>query len=995
MKFKNQALSLQSDALPADTLLVQKLHGRERMSGLFRFELDLLCEDADLDLEAVLYAPAKLGIRVSVPLAGGQVGHTMREVSGVFESFEHRERRQGWVQYRAVLVPKMWQATRSFQSRVFQEKTLDQLVTDVLKSNELDASHDFEFQLQREGADEAPTERAVYPQREYIVQYEESDWDFLARWLEHEGVYFYFQNEDGEEKVVFADTESSYAKPMFGESVPYHPEATGGGADSDKFVEEEIRTFRCRQGRLPKQVRVTDYNWRIPGRIHHTEDVRENGTGVQAQYNDHFKDEKEAKALAQVRAEELAGLATTYYGTSSCRSFRPGSTFTLAEHFRTDWNRSYVLLSVVHEAEQMISTESATVTGVKYENTFEAMPDNCAWRPPRTTAWPSIKGVVNATIDAEGDGHYAELDEHGRYKVVMQYDLHADTPTDGKSSRWIRMAQPYAGQNAGMHFPLHKGTEVLITHIDGDPDRPIISGAVPNPETESPTTGVDPTTNAIRTAAGNVLQMDDDDAYSGFLMMDALRSIVSDSRQRRKVSPPGPSTSGQPASGSGNASPTDRTPPDAERAPRAPAAGATPTSGNGNYTAAKTKKERDLVDSWNAFFDSTVKDETGAELADKNGDPIPTAFNELSTHGTLFQDQLKNRNKGPTLTDAVGVSFNKSGGSIPLTEANVVTALNYALGKGNQGPISDYSVGGIRGTSATNTATGKLGELLKNQANDLLASAKGTRIKLFLDDNVTFSLGDSYTYADGTNSVSIGTGGNSYSETLAGSNSVSVSHGTQVSESTSHGNSESTSTTHGDSTSKSTTHGNSTSESWTFGDSSSKSYTFNAQDAVSLTVSARTSNSIDLGVFNSNSLFIGAKGGLEICVAPKIEMEIAVTVGKFEILSAKGTFSTTQDSFFMRQSEIDMQKSRASLNETAARLMGVEGEVSKNRNYVSEVANKVNSNENLLNTINMGLNYNQNLLTAQKNGMAMNQTVMTENQVAMMQTLQGILTKLG
>jgi len=554
MKFQNQVLSLHSDALATDTLMVAKMSGQEQLSGLFRFQLDLICSDPELDLEAVLYAPARLGIKVQVRVASGQIGTSTREIAGVFEEFEQLEEGQGWTKYRAVLVPKLWNTTRTYRSRIFQDMTIEEMVKAVLEKDGLEPELDFEFQLQRAG-DEDPETRAVYAKREYVVQYEESDWHFLARWLEHEGIYFYFTNEGGDEKVVFADTEASYATSPFGSSYPYRPEAKGEGNDPDKFTEEEVRSFRCRQTRLPTKVTVNDYNWRVPSaRLHFSEDVREAGTGQQTQYNDHFKNEAQGKALATVRKDELLCRAKVFHGAGSCRAFRPGTTFSLEDHFRADFNRSYLLVTVEHEAEQMISLESSTITGVKYENTFTAIPDDRAWRPERLTDWPAIKGVMHAKVDAEGDGRYAELDEHGRYKLKMPFDEHSDTASDGRASRWVRMAQPYAGANAGMHFPLLKGTEVLITHIDGDPDRPIISGAVPNPETESPTTGGSHTRNTIQTAAGNAFMIDDNAESPGFVFADATGSFVSDMRRRRGKGGGGGNGS-SPGSGGGGANP--------------------------------------------------------------------------------------------------------------------------------------------------------------------------------------------------------------------------------------------------------------------------------------------------------------------------------------------------------------------------------------------------------------------------------------------------------
>jgi type VI secretion system secreted protein VgrG len=117
--------------------------------------------------------------------------------------------------------------------------------------------------------------------------------------------------------------------------------------------------------------------------------------------------------------------------------------------------------------------------------------------------------MLNAVVDAGGDGKYAEIDDQGRYKVKLPFDC--SDKKDGKASRWIRMAQPYAGANMGMHFPLHKGTEVLLTFIDGDPDRPIISSAVPNPATGSPVRGANQTQSAIHTGGGIRMVFEDND----------------------------------------------------------------------------------------------------------------------------------------------------------------------------------------------------------------------------------------------------------------------------------------------------------------------------------------------------------------------------------------------------------------------------------------------------------------------------------------------------
>lgn len=968
MKFQNQVLSLHSDALPADTLMVQKLVGDERMSGLFRFELDLICEDRDLDLEQVLYAPVKLGIKVAVKLAGGKVGTTTREIAGVFETFEEHEQGQGWTKYHAVMVPKLWQTTRTSRSRIFMAMSLEDLVTAVLSDDGLDPQLDFEFQLQRPGADGDPKTRAVYPEREYVVQYEESDWHFLARWLEHEGVWFCFTNEDGAEKVVFADTESSYAKSPFGDTYPYRPESSGEGVESDRFTEEEIKSFRCRQTRLPTKVVVNDYNWRVPSaRLHFMADVKDTGTGVQAEYNDHFKNEAQGKALAKVRAEELSCRARLFHGSGSCRAFRPGTTFTLEGHFRSDFNRSYVLTAVRHEAEQMISLESATVTGVKYENTFDAIPDDQPFRPERTTDWPSIKGVMHAKVDAEGDGKYAELDEHGRYKLRMPFDEYSDTAAPGKASRWVRMAQPYAGANAGMHFPLLKGAEVLVTHIDGDPDRPIIAGAVPNPETESPSTGANYTRNSIRTASGNVMQIDDSESASGFVFRDAMGSRVIDYRWRTGgPAPAAANANGSlPGSGRGTATPPPTgggssggttgggsTPP--STSPSTPPTSPTPTPAPTASTgpAASLPPEGEII--------STVWDYGGVGQSDgpdiawkiyfRDGGATPTSLQQIGTNGR-YSDQTGSTASPLKLSLSHGLlTADATGEAAPLTEANVVKMFNKLLEKHPRAAETDT----VSGTALTGTI-GKLAKVARN----LEALAAGSTIGVEVGDSIKVVVGDAYEYVDGSYDIKIGTGGYSREETRGDGTKDTYRWGKSTENEYNYGDKESTSETHGKETSTSKFFGfkhsfeleasGSSQETISLGGQSESAVKVGGFNGNDINVGIFNKNEIDLLVHNENKLYVGVLGEVAIYVAGKGEIEIAPWSQKLE-LGDWTDIKLSWRNILISEDKAALKKLKASLKEDCASVLKDAVGIQQTNNAISDMKNTINANTAALST---------------------------------------------
>jgi type VI secretion system secreted protein VgrG len=157
-----------------------------------------------------------------------------------------------------------------------------------------------------------------------------------------------------------------------------------------------------------------------------------------------------------------------------------------------------------------------TENRIYYRNYFTSIPDNVQFRLEIKTDQPRISGTIVGRIDSAGSGQYAELDDMGRYKIILPFDLSGRS--DGKASAWVRMAQPYAGSSHGMHFPLHKGTEVLLTFIDGDPDRPIIAAAVPNPETPSPVNANNQTMSIIQTGGQNKIAMEDKEGSERILM---------------------------------------------------------------------------------------------------------------------------------------------------------------------------------------------------------------------------------------------------------------------------------------------------------------------------------------------------------------------------------------------------------------------------------------------------------------------------------------------
>ena len=489
MEFKDRKeFFFHSEAFSENTFRVVEFSGAMHMSSLYEFDISLISENSEIDLKLPLEHPAALVIARS---------DRRFLYSGMVSSFEQLGEYDEHTFYRAVLVPRLALAERFFGSRLFLDKKVPDAIEEVLKGAGLTA-----FDVKN-------TLKRSYPEWEYICQYNESDFNFISHWMEREGIYYYFEQAKDGDKVVLADNLAVH-QPIEGDGIL--PFAPGSGLIPSE--DEVVLDFSCRARQLPKGFHLKDYNYRKPSlEISGRSPADSRGWGETYQYEEHFKTPEEGKVLARVRSEEALCREKVYYGTSTHPGMCPGYTFTLENHGRSDFNRVYLVTEVFHNGVQSgakihgIDRGMAESDELGYSNRFAAIAADVQFRPARIAPKPRFFGTINAHVDSSGDGKYADLDEQGRYKVVLPFDLSGRG--QGKASRWIRMAQPYAGANYGMHFPLHKGAEVLLTFIDGDPDRPIISSAVPNPRTMSPVTRENQTQGRIVTAGDNEITMED------------------------------------------------------------------------------------------------------------------------------------------------------------------------------------------------------------------------------------------------------------------------------------------------------------------------------------------------------------------------------------------------------------------------------------------------------------------------------------------------------
>lgn len=498
---QHRVLRFASAAVAPDTLLPTAVSGEERISTPTVFTIDLAAkaDGPDIDPAALLAETATLEILQG---AGSRHAPTAwRPIRGVLREFAETGHGHDWIRYRAVLVADIWPLSLSRRTKVHQHRAVPDLVKDVLSAHRISGKA-VELNL-----------RGRYAEREYVLQYQEDDLSFICRLLEHEGISWYQRHDAGATVLVLTDHADGWATVPGDAEIPFRPRHgndDGEAAAAQDWYQQEVIDELARVQRLVAgSYEVRDWNYRTPG-SDLTAKVQVGNqavAGPTSLFGEHHKDAGEAGRIAGLRAEELRCRQAVFQGGGDQRGFRCGHRFTLESHPRPAFAQEYLLVAVHHDITQALEGGSGSGASTHYENRFTALPAGQVYRPELRTPRPIVPGVLNARIDAAGDGTYAELDDTGRYHVKLLADTAEAAP--GGGSRAVRMAQPSTGADHGFHLPLHKESEVLLVHVGGDPDRPIIAGTVPNPDTPSVVVGANQTQSVWRSAGANEVRFED------------------------------------------------------------------------------------------------------------------------------------------------------------------------------------------------------------------------------------------------------------------------------------------------------------------------------------------------------------------------------------------------------------------------------------------------------------------------------------------------------
>jgi type VI secretion system secreted protein VgrG len=461
----NKLMSIDTP-LGKDELLLARFSGKEGMSRLFEFELELLSENHEIDFREIIGKAVTIKIKL--------FDDKDRFFHGIISRFaqksgepEKASESPPFSTYSASMVPLLWMLTRTADSRIFQNKNIPDIIEQVFGDQ---GFSDYEMKLS-----------GSYDKKEYCVQYRETDFNFVSRLMEQEGIFYFFRHEKKGHTLIIADSANENEPCPHQDTVQYQSGESG-------FKREDIITeLELMQEIRPAKVTVNDYNFKVPGSDLKSE-VSTNqplGPGEREIYDYPigFNTIDEGERLANLHMQVEEAQITTISGSSRCRDFTSGYTFDLADYYRSEMNhKSYLLTAVSHDATEPIAVGRGD-SAATYNNRFTCVPLDIPYRPQRLTQKPVVEGTQPAVVVGP-DGEEIYPDEFGRVKIQFFWDR--EGKKDENSSCWIRVRQQWAGAHWGALFIPRIGHEVIVDFVEGDPDRPIIIGGVYNGTNKPP-----------------------------------------------------------------------------------------------------------------------------------------------------------------------------------------------------------------------------------------------------------------------------------------------------------------------------------------------------------------------------------------------------------------------------------------------------------------------------------------------------------------------------
>lgn len=445
--------TLQAGTLPANTFSVISFDFIESYSELFELDVLLTSPDPSINFDAVLDNLAEFSI--------WQDGELLRQITGMATAFEQGDTGFHQTSYRVRIQPSLWRLTQRRNSRIFQQRDIENILTTLLKEGHVPA-YTFEF-----------TDR--HPEREFCVQYRETDYEFLQRLCAEEGIFFFFrQSEDNFDEVIFCDD----ARRLTPKGIPLAYNINKNA----QLQENTVTSFRCSEQIRTSHNELKDYTFKKPkwqAQFSREAEDTEYHRSIYEHYDypGRYKDTLHGEAFTRYRLDALRRDAHFGYGESNSPQLQVGGHLKLSNHPSQRLNALWQLTKIIHHGEQPQAAElEAGGKGTYLTNRFEFIPQAQSYRA-NLPQKPQIHGTQTAVVVGPKDEEIY-CDEYGRVRIQFHWDRYGKM--DDHSSCWIRVSHPWAGQGWGMLAIPRVGQEVIVSFLESDPDQPIITGRVYN-----------------------------------------------------------------------------------------------------------------------------------------------------------------------------------------------------------------------------------------------------------------------------------------------------------------------------------------------------------------------------------------------------------------------------------------------------------------------------------------------------------------------------------
>lgn len=448
-----------------DQVAVQSIHGTEELGRLFQYEVELLSISDTLKFDDLL------GKNVTVRIGVGEDGPDVRYVNGYVSRMSQHEYRSGYAVYRATIVPWAWFLTRQSDCRIFQNMTIPDIIKEVFRGM---GFTDFLDRL-----------TASYEPREYCVQYRETTFNFVQRLMEQEGIYYFFEHENGKHNLVLCDGTDSHSTLEHATEIAYYP--------PDKAVrgEQHIRGWTAQRQMQSLEYELADFDFENPVApvVAKARKARDHASGpweAMYDYPGEYVTPGEAETYATIRMQELQAQYQHIAGQGDHLGMAVGGTFTLTlpvGGLRADMAAEYLIINTSIHASQDLFSSGDAGAGQLYTIAFAVLPTTEVFRPQRVTPKPLIQGPQTAIVVGKASEEIW-TDEYGRVKLQFHWDRYSKG--DETSSCWVRVSQNWAGKRWGAFFLPRIGQEVIVEFLEGDPDRPIVTGRVYNAQNMPP-----------------------------------------------------------------------------------------------------------------------------------------------------------------------------------------------------------------------------------------------------------------------------------------------------------------------------------------------------------------------------------------------------------------------------------------------------------------------------------------------------------------------------